>query len=69
TYPGAYLPQGKQGICLGRHFSGGAALPPGRREGRRDTRGMGTRWDPRETAGCMMVYAEPDSCSRGWLEL
>ncbi|CAI9536158.1 unnamed protein product, partial [Staurois parvus] len=20
---GAYLPQGKQGICLGRHFSGG----------------------------------------------
>ncbi|CAI9546247.1 unnamed protein product, partial [Staurois parvus] len=65
---GAYLPQGKQGICLGWHFSGGVAAffrvsaPPPER---RDIHSMGTRWDLREAAGCLMVYAEPESCSRG----
>ncbi|CAI9556209.1 unnamed protein product, partial [Staurois parvus] len=26
---------------------------------------IGTRWDPREAADCLMVYVEPDSPSRG----
>ncbi|CAI9538023.1 unnamed protein product, partial [Staurois parvus] len=44
-----------------------AVPPPGRRDGRRDTCSMGTRWDLREAVGYLMVYAEPDSRSLGGL--
>ncbi|CAI9580281.1 unnamed protein product, partial [Staurois parvus] len=44
-------------------FFRGAAPPPRRRDGRRDTRTLGTRWDPREAEGCLMVCVEPDSRS------
>ncbi|CAI9568938.1 unnamed protein product [Staurois parvus] len=59
---GAYL---AQGTCLGWHFFRGAAPPPRRRDERKDMCTMGTRWDPRKTAGCLMVYVEPDSHSWG----
>ncbi|CAI9600689.1 unnamed protein product, partial [Staurois parvus] len=47
----------------------GAALPPRRKDRRRDTCGMGTRWDLREAAGCLMVYTEPDFHFQGCPEL
>ncbi|CAI9589567.1 unnamed protein product, partial [Staurois parvus] len=42
---------------------------PQKKDGRRDMHAVGTRWDPREAAGCLMVYTEPDSHSQGCLEL
>ncbi|CAI9538058.1 unnamed protein product [Staurois parvus] len=56
-------------FAYGGIFHGGRTAPPRRKDRRRDTCGKGTRWDLTEAAGCLMVYAEPDSSSQGCPEL